>query len=106
MIGTALTVVGELWAGVENSEYPEPRRKQLRRLVAELKLWTFDRRAAEEFGRLFALLRRTGRTLQPMDLQIAAIAITLGCTVVTKDSDFSSVPGLTVEDWSQPETTE
>jgi tRNA(fMet)-specific endonuclease VapC len=32
---------------------------------------------------------------------IAAIAFTLGnCTVVTKDSDFSAIPGLTVENWA------
>ena len=35
--------------------------------------------------------------------KIAAIALTLGdCVVVSKDSDLRAVPGLTVEDWSQP----
>ena len=35
-----------------------------------------------------------------MDIQIAAVALTLGnCTLVTKDSDFAAIPGLTVEDW-------
>jgi tRNA(fMet)-specific endonuclease VapC len=41
--------------------------------------------------------------MQQVDIQIAAIALTLGdCTVVTGDSDFSAIPGLDVEDWSIP----
>ena len=41
--------------------------------------------------------------MQVPDLQIAAIALTLGdCVVVSKDSDLRAVPGLTVEDWSRP----
>ena len=48
-------------------------------------------------------VRRLGRPLQQVDIQIAAIALTLGdCVVVTKDSDLSDVPGLKVENWSQP----
>ncbi len=40
--------------------------------------------------------------MQQVDIQIAAIALTLGhCTVVTKDQDFQAIPGLGVEDWSQ-----
>jgi len=36
-----------------------------------------------------------------VDVQLAAIAFALGyCTVVTKDSDLSAVPGLQVENWA------
>lgn len=39
--------------------------------------------------------------MQQIDIQIAAIALTLGnCTVVTTDSDLSAVPGLPVENWT------
>ena len=41
--------------------------------------------------------------MQQIDIQIAAIAFALGnCVVVSKDGDLRAVPGLTVEDWSQP----
>jgi tRNA(fMet)-specific endonuclease VapC len=57
--------------------------------------------AAEEFGRISAELRRLARPIQQIDMQIAAIARSLGrCTVVSADSDFRAVPGLVVEDWS------
>ena len=59
--------------------------------------------AAVEYGRLAAELRRRGRSMQQIDIQIAAVALTLGeCTVVSKDRDLRDVPGLKVEDWSQP----
>ena len=55
-------------------------------------------KAADTYGRLYAQLRRKGRTIQQVDLQVAAIALSLGnCTVVSKDSDLSAVPGLSVE---------
>jgi tRNA(fMet)-specific endonuclease VapC len=96
-----LPVVGELFAGIEGSMTRDRNLLQLRNGLARLPCWPFDRAAAEEFGRLFADLRRRGRPIQQIDIQIAAIALTLGnCTVVTTDSDFSAVPGLTVENWS------
>ena len=53
------------------------------------------------FGLLYAQLRRTGRLMQQVDIQIAAIAFALGnCAVVTKDSDLSRVSNLEVVDWS------
>ncbi len=52
-------------------------------------------------GRLYAELRRKGRIIQRVDLQIAAIALTLGqCTVVSDDTDLSAVPGLRLESWA------
>jgi tRNA(fMet)-specific endonuclease VapC len=41
--------------------------------------------------------------MQKIDIQIAAIALTLGnCTVVTTDSDLTTVPGLCTENWAAP----
>jgi tRNA(fMet)-specific endonuclease VapC len=58
-------------------------------------MWPYTMAAAEVFGQLCAHLRRTGRQMPRIDVQIAAIALTLGnCTVVTKDSDFRAIPGL------------
>jgi len=43
--------------------------------------------------------------LQQFDHQIAAIALALGqCTMVSEDSDLSSVPGLSVENWAVQKT--
>jgi tRNA(fMet)-specific endonuclease VapC len=100
-IGTCTPVVAELYYGLELSQ---TRDKNLPRLVQSLRrivCWTFDRAAAEEYGRLYAELRRLGRPMQQIDVQVAAIAIVLGqCVVVSSDSDLAAVPGLAVENWT------
>lgn len=102
-IGIGLPVLGELHAGIEFSASRDRNRAVLRRALPLFRLWPFTPEAAECYGRLYAELRRTGRLIQQVDLQIAAIALTLGrCSVVTRDSDLSFVPGLRVEDWAEP----
>ena len=99
-IGVCTPVVGELFAGVEVSASRQRNLTTLIHTLDSLRVWPYDFKAAEEFGRLFAILRRAGRPMQQIDIQIAAVALTLGsCVVVTKDSDFSAVPGLDVENW-------
>jgi tRNA(fMet)-specific endonuclease VapC len=100
-IVTCLPVVGELFAGVEGSS---SRDRNFQRLILALKhipAWPFDRAAAEEFGRIDAQLRREGRMKGEIDIQIAAIALSMGnTTVVSRDSDLSAMPGLKVENWA------
>jgi tRNA(fMet)-specific endonuclease VapC len=100
-IGICIPVLGELWAGVCGSATRQRNEQRLIRRLSELIVWPYDEAAARRFGEIFAELRRVGRPMQQIDVQIAAVALTLGdCTVITKDSDFLAVPGLTVEDWS------
>jgi tRNA(fMet)-specific endonuclease VapC len=100
-IGICTPVLGELWAGLEGSATRDRNLHRLRFGLSRLILWPYDERAAEEFGRIFAELRRIGRPMQQVDIQIAAIASALGeCTVVSGDSDMSAIPGLTVENWA------
>ena len=100
-VGIATPVLGELRAGIENCRNREGNLRLLVQCLTRLRLWSFDKSAAEEFGVLQAELRRLGRNMQQIDVQIAAIAFALGnCAVVTKDSDLSRVPNLEVVDWS------
>ncbi|MFO0848142.1 MAG: PIN domain-containing protein [Gemmataceae bacterium] len=100
-VGTSIPVLAELHYGVEASDTREDNRSRLRDGIRPLRLWPFDRPAAEEYGRLYAALIRRGRPMQEIDVMIAAIALTLGnCTVVSTDSDLRAVPGLRVEDWA------
>jgi tRNA(fMet)-specific endonuclease VapC len=90
-----------LWSGVEGSVSRDRNIQRLRQSISRLLVWPYSTEAAAEFGRLFAELRRVGRPMQQIDIQIAAIALTLGnCTVVSTDADLSAVPGLTVENWA------
>lgn len=100
-VGICTPVLGELWAGMEYSASRDQNIDRMRHALAKLRLWPFDKKAAEEYGRVWAELRRLGRNIQQVDMQIAAIARSLGnCTVVTKDTDFVVVPGLKVVNWA------
>jgi tRNA(fMet)-specific endonuclease VapC len=100
-IGICVPVLGELWAGVEGSASRDRNLRTLRRALSRLFLWPYSTEAAEEYGRVFAELRRAGRAIQQIDMQIGAIARTLpNCVVVSKDGDFSAISGLTVENWA------
>jgi tRNA(fMet)-specific endonuclease VapC len=100
-IGICVPVLGELWAGIEGSASRERNEVKLRNALSRLVVWPYANEAAAAFGRLFAELRRIGRPMQQIDIQIAAIALTLGnCTVVSADGDLAAVPGLTVENWA------
>jgi tRNA(fMet)-specific endonuclease VapC len=76
-----------------------------RRLHAQLRffktltIYDFTEIAATEFQRLRKLKVRIGT----MDLKIAAIALSVGATVWTRNLiDFRKVPGLKFEDASAP----
>ena len=70
--------------------------------MSQLVVWPYTSEAAAEYGRIFAELRRLGRPMQQIDIQIAAIARMLpNCIVVSSDSDLVAVPGLAVENWAK-----
>jgi tRNA(fMet)-specific endonuclease VapC len=100
-IGICVPALGELWSGVECSSSRERNLASLRQAVSTLMIWPFTTEAAEEDGRIFAELRRAGRPIQQIDMQIGAIARTLpNCVVVTKDGDLSAISGIAVENWA------
>ncbi len=100
-IGICVPVPGELWAGIEGSASRERNEARLRHALSRLVIWPYTNEAASEYGRLFAELRRIGRPMQQIDIQIAAIAFSLGkCAVVSADTDLAAVPALNVENWA------
>ena len=57
----------------------------------------FDQAAAQ----VFDSLRQQNVRIATMDLRIAAIALSRGATLLTRNlTDFRKVPGLFVEDWT------
>lgn len=95
-------VVAELIYGAERSG-PSNRAANLLRIEQirqQFGSFPFDDKAGEEAGRLRAYLAAQGKPIGPNDLMIAAIALANGFTLVTHNTtEFSRVPGLTIEDW-------
>ena len=59
----------------------------------------FDRPADEEYAQLRLALEKSGKTLSPNDMLIAAHALALNATLVTDDRAFERVPALNVDNW-------
>lgn len=72
-------------------------------IIAPYLCLPFNAAAADRFASIRHYLETTGAAIGPYDLQIAAIALVNGCTVVTHNSaEFRRISGLTMEDWEVP----
>lgn len=96
-------ILAELYSWAYGAQNPAKRLNRIGRLLPDLKISPFDERAAEEFGRLSASLRRKGVTVGGFDVLIAATAKVEGHVLVTHNTrDFQAVPGLIIVDWLAP----
>lgn len=96
-------VVAELYYGSLRSAKPVDNRSKVDALIAPYSSLPFDDSAADRFAWLRRHLDTLGTPIGPYDLQIAAIALANGCTLITHNTaEFSRVPGLLLEDWELP----
>ena len=68
----SMITVFELWCGVEQAQQAATERAKVNRFVSAIVELPFDRAAAEEYGRVSAVLERLGRRMQTIDMMIAA----------------------------------
>ena len=69
-------------------------------LPANLPVLPFDELAARQYGEIRAELERRGTPIGQADLQIGAIALSRGLTVVTGNvKHYQQIPELSVENW-------
>ena len=94
--------VAELEYGVENSMHKEGNRIALLKFLSIFGILGFDHSDAIPYGRLKARLRKEGRLIGPIDMLLAAQALSGNLTLVTNNvSEFSRIEGLIIEDWSR-----
>jgi len=102
-VGLCTPILAELGGGVLHSSNPEQNLAILRQRIAPLILWRSTKPPRTNTVGSTRRCVPTVGSCRCQTFRIAAIALTLGdCIVVSKDSDLREVPGLTVEDWSQP----
>ena len=68
-------------------------------LLENVRIWPVDRGIARIFGELYVHLRRKGRALSHVDIVLAALARSMGSTILTTDFDFQALPEITTENW-------
>ena len=93
-------VKAELYYGAFRSSRRDDNLALLERIFQTFPSLAFDGAAARMFGEIRAALAAVGTPIGPYDLQIAAVALVHGLTVVTHNTgEFSRVQGLKTEDW-------
>ena len=107
------TVVAELWYGIELKPEGARRTALAAWLVALLddgfadRILPFDAAAARIWGRLMAEGRRAGRPTAVRDAEIAAVALTHGLTVATRNvRDFAPFGVGWLDPWQTGGATE
>lgn len=93
-------VLSELLTGAEKSRNADRVRAAVVALTESFELLPFSSEDAAVYGRLRAALESQGKAIGPMDMLIAAQALSRGLTVVTANlREFQRVPRLRCENW-------
>ena len=99
--------VAELEYGVAKSSQPAQNQRALEQFLLPLAIVPFDELDAQVYGRVRAALEAQGQPIGAIDTLLAAQALRHTLTLVTNNvREFARVPGLAIEDWTQPNTAE
>ena len=94
--------IAELEYGISNSMYPEKNRTALLEFLTIFDVLPFDDHDAIEYGKIKAILKKQGSIIGPIDLLLAAQAVSKKLTLVTNNvKEFQRVENLTIEDWTK-----
>ena len=89
-LAISIITVGELYEGACSSNDPSSRLANFRQFLRDYDMMPLTDAIMETLARERAALRRQGMLIPDMDLLIAATAITLGLTLMTRNAVISS----------------
>lgn len=91
---------GELLFGL--AKRPEAKKLHLivREFLRYVDVLPWDSQVAGDYGLIRAELEKQGKIIAPLDLLIAAHALSIKAILVTNDRAFSQMPQLIIEDWT------
>ena len=101
--GVAISAISkaEMYAGSYRRGLSLEYRQEQDEFLSYFPSLAFNDAAADAYGRIHAFLRDRGQLMGVADMQIAAIALASGLTVVTHDMrGFTRLPNLPIEDWA------
>ena len=103
-IGISSVSAAELAYGVAKSGSAR-NREALEMFLAPLEILPFDEAAIWHYAELRSALEKQGQAIGPMDMMIAAHALSIRVTLVTNNTrEFSRVSGLSLENWVDQNT--
>lgn len=102
MIGISSITVSELQYGVSKSNFKKQNLKRLEEFLTPFEILPYDQMAAKHYGEIRFKLEKQGHIIGPLDMLIAAHAISKGLTLVTNnEKEFKRIQSLKVENWAK-----
>lgn len=98
-IRTTIITAYELLKGAGASSMPERNLARVRDLISSARVLGLSYGACEEASRVYAGMKRKGKTMSEFDLLIAAIAMYNDDILISRDEHFKLVEGLTLRTW-------
>ena len=100
-VGISTITVSELQYGVVKSANRKENRERLEQFLVPLEIILYDEMAAEVYGDIRFQLEKNGKLIGPLDVLIAAHALSRNLILVTNNvREFKRIKNLRVENWT------
>ena len=92
--------LSELEYGVQKSSNPDRNKIALSEFIVPINILNYDDKAAQQYGVIRTELEKKGQIIGPLDLLIAAHALSVNLTLVTNnEKEFKRINSLKMENW-------
>ena len=99
-IGVSTITVSELQSGVAKSKNRRSNEQRVEEFLSPLEILPYDEIAASIYGDIRLQLEKCGEPIGPLDLLIAAQALSRKLVLITNnEKEFKRVNNLKVENW-------
>ena len=99
-IGISTITVSELNYGASKSNLRKQNFKRLEEFLAPFEIIPYSQSASKYYGEIRSRLENQGNVIGPLDLLIAAHALSKNLTLVTNnEKEFKRIKSLKVENW-------
>ncbi len=99
-VGISSITLAELQYGVSKSQHQLKNQQRLDEFLIPMDVLAFAEKATKQYGEIRSQLEKQGMPIGPLDLLIAAHALSEDLTLVTNnDKEFKRIKGLKIENW-------
>jgi len=99
-VGISSISVSELHYGVFKSKKIKQNIKRLEEFLYPFEILSYDEIASKEYGKIRSQLEKKGKVIGPLDMLIAAHAISKNLTLITNNTkEFDRIERLKVKNW-------
>ena len=99
-IGISSITVSELQYGVCKSKHQKQNLQRLEEFLIPFEILPYDENASKYYGKIRTQLERQGNVIGPLDLLIAAHALSNNLILITNnEKEFKRIKSLKVENW-------